>query len=156
MLFHNKSLIQFHQGGRCMKKIRLKAPSIFSFCSFLVFFIPLFLVNGPIWLWFLFFFWCVTIPSFILVLYQYRRTKRKNPGGIQVAAFLIFLLLIQMCIFPLFVLPVSYIKAEFNKTELKKTVQELTKNKTTDEEKIKAILAWFNHDGGTSVANTFS
>jgi hypothetical protein len=45
-------------------------------------------------------------------------------------------------------IPISYVRAEYNKPDLIKIVHDLTKNCNTPEEKTKAILAWFDRNGG--------
>lgn len=124
-----------------MKKIKLNRMS-FGYGSFIVFLIPLFLINGPIWMLFLFVDWCIFVALLSILL---NRRLKKGEG---VFLKLITIMSAMLIGFPLIVFPVSYVKGETNRPEFNSIVDKLTKGINTTEGKTRAILAWFNHDGG--------
>lgn len=118
--------------------------------------ISLFFVNGPIWLWLIFTGWILFtcflwIPPFKYFSKKIERKKRRIPDflfGIIITFLFISPILISIVTFPFIMIPTSHLRAEFNQNELSDIVEDYCSNCSTDEEKVRSLLRWFERDSG--------
>jgi len=140
-----------------MKLKRVNSKTILKILMVLlaIILIPLFFVNGPIWLLMFFIVWTIVISILWILFYKFISRKKKlvkKPIRFATIVFVVYLIvtpiLLLFLTFQLITIPVSYVRAEFNKGELERIVNEITKNCKTDEEKTIALLNWFDRYSG--------
>jgi hypothetical protein len=125
---------------------------LFIFILFIINLIALFFINGYFWVILAYTLWFFIISTIFLVGIIYFKKYKKQPEKkikkiykrLLTIMIIIILLIISIYSYPLFLLPVSHIRSETNTQELKSIVSELIKGAKTDEEKVQAILEWFN------------
>jgi|GEM_PF-1873951 len=138
-----------------LKKINLKIILKIFLVFLVITLIPLFFVNGPIWLLLFFIMWSIMISILWILFYKYISRKKKlvkKPIRFATIVFVIYLIIAPILLvfltFQLITIPVSYVRAEFNRGELERIVNDVTKSCKTDEEKTRSILNWFDRYSG--------
>ncbi|RLF51031.1 MAG: hypothetical protein DRN24_05600, partial [Thermoplasmata archaeon] len=146
------------------EKINLRNIRNALVCCLIVAVIPLFILNGQIWVlnWFIVWNIIVTILFVILMNYLFKRSKKKpktkQQSKIIIIIGILYLIaapfILAFFSFPLASYPVKYVRAEFNKGECERIVNEIIAGCHNDTEKTLALLNWFERFSG-NMYNTY-
>lgn len=144
------------------KKLNLKNIRRALIASLLIISVPLFFINGQLWVinWFIIWniFVMILFVSFMIYLFNKPKKKKKQQHKIIVIIVISYLIIAPFILaffsFPLASYPVKHIRAEFNRTECERIVDDIITDINNDTENIIALLNWFERYSG-NIHNTY-
>jgi Transglutaminase-like superfamily len=133
----------------------------FLLISLILIFISLFIVNGPFWLLLSLVEWILFVYV-LWIIYLRHSSKQKTKWNIPeffkgfiITLIILLPLLISLVSYPIIMIPITYVRAEANRAEVEELVFDITKNCTTNESKVIALLNWFERESG-NIKNIWS